>query len=305
MALLSWLLLLLVSHGALSQTMKTGCTYDNTAGSIGVFSCDFTLVTFPLSYSEFNNPRAQRLRIFNVDGELKDSGPKTFSGFTSMSSLDPDYTAYLEIECSSGSTPGALILSTGTFTDMGYLQELYIRNCRWEAGITANLFSNLNSLHILTIEGGNIASTVGDSFTSFTIDKSSTLRRASAILNFTNVALTQNTFASGFFYPLTSVETIIISNVGMSSLDRSEFSQNTKLQNLVMSYNTYTSLPNNMFADLKMLQVSNSLFCSLVLILASYIVILKAILESFLFCQLNHSKRENLSTVYQFRGFQR
>ncbi|KAK3104692.1 hypothetical protein FSP39_007932 [Pinctada imbricata] len=248
------LLLLFGCHLVSSQTVKSGCSYDGTAGAIGVFSCDFTLVTFPISYSEFNNPRAQRLRIYKIDGELKASGPKTFSGFASMTTLDPDYTAYLELECSTGATPGALILSSGTFVDMGHLQELYIKNCLLEAGLPSFVFINLNSLHILTMEGGKIEATYGDSLSSFSIDKTSTLNKPRAILNLTNIDIIGGTFASGFFYPLTEVETIILSNNGITSFDRSEFSQNTQVQTLVLRDNGFTTLPNNMFEGLNSLE---------------------------------------------------
>lgn len=231
----------------------TGCTYSTDTGSRGLYTCDFTVMTLPATYSTFTSPIPQRLKIRNINGNLPVSSPtKTFNGFGSYAtgSHDKDFTSYLELRCSSGNPSGQAVISLGTFSQMSYLEELYIKDCRLTNGLPEFVFSDLQNLHILVIEGGSIAATAADSMANFNISISSTLSESSGILNFTNVAITGGTFTTGFFYPLTTVNTIILENNGLTSLETSTFSQNTQLRRLIIRDNPITAIPNNLFSGL-------------------------------------------------------
>lgn len=231
----------------------TGCTYSTDTGSRGLYTCDFAVMTLPATYSTFTSPIPQRLKIRNINGNLPVTSPtKSFNGFNSYStaSHDSDYTAYLELECSTGSPTGQAIISTGTFLQMSYLEELHIRNCRLTNGLPEYVFSDIQSLNILTIEGGSIAATSANSMANFNITVSSTLSKSRGVLNFTNVGVTGGTFTAGFFFHLTTIDTIILDNNGLTSLEASTFSQNTKLRRLILRNNPLTSIPKNLFSGL-------------------------------------------------------
>ncbi|XP_062567006.1 uncharacterized protein LOC134229304 [Saccostrea cucullata] len=231
----------------------TGCSYSTETGSRGLYTCDFAVMTLPVTYSAFTNPIPQRLKIRNINGNLPVSSPtKSFNGFGSYStgSHDSDFTSYLELECSTGSPSGQAIISMGTFSQMTYLEELHIRNCRLTNGLPEYIFADFKSLNILTIEGGSIDAMAADAMADFNITVSTSLTKSRGILNFTNVAIAGGSITSGFFYHLKTVDTIILDNNGLTTLETAMFSQNTRLQRLIIRNNPITSFPNNMFSGL-------------------------------------------------------
>lgn len=237
----------------IKAAQPTGCSYSTETGSRGLYTCDFAVMSLPVTYSAFTNPIPQRIKIRNINGNFPVSSPtKSFNGFGSYStaSHDSDFTSYVQLECSTGNPGGQVIISSGTFWQMTYLEELHIKNCRLTNGLPEYVFADIKSLHILTIEGGSIAATSGNSMADFNITVSSALINSRGVLNFTNVALTGGAITSGFFYPLTTVDTIILDNNGLTTVDTSMFSQNTRLRQLFIRNNPITSIPNNMFSGL-------------------------------------------------------
>jgi len=116
-------------------------------------------------------------------------------------------------------------------------------------GLPEYVFSLLSPLDTLTIEGGSISVTAGNSLGTFDISRAD-VSGPRGILNFTNVEITGGTLANGFLIPVTSVETIVMNNLGLTSLDLDTFSQNTRLKSLILRDNQFTSIPNNMFSNL-------------------------------------------------------
>jgi len=138
----------------------TGCTLDETDASTGIYKCDMTSVTPPLAMSSFSSPNAQRLKLYNVNGNFVNK----FSGFGSYdsSTQDTNYAASLEIECTSS---GTLTLTSASFTDMSHIQVFKITNCAI-AAIPSSAFSQFTNLDYFLISGGTIAGLDAGSLTS-------------------------------------------------------------------------------------------------------------------------------------------
>ncbi|XP_060075680.1 phospholipase A2 inhibitor beta-like [Ylistrum balloti] len=241
------------------QSFPSGCAYSSATGTPGIFTCDFASVTLPLTFNTFSSPYPQRLVINNVDGQLPASSPTaTFSGFNSMSiaNLDTNYPASLEIKCASN---GNLVLFAGTFSGLGYIQELKITNCVLSGGLANNVFADFGDLDSLIIDGGSINGLNADSLSGLNITRLA-IPNALGMFAMMNLALDTNTFPSGFFYPLSKVKAIILDNLSTSSalsLPTDTFTQNTNLETLSLSYNSLTRLPNNVLSTLGALSFLN------------------------------------------------
>ncbi|XP_021342516.1 leucine-rich repeat and immunoglobulin-like domain-containing nogo receptor-interacting protein 2 isoform X2 [Mizuhopecten yessoensis] len=241
------------------QSFPSGCAYSSTTGIPGIFTCDFTTVTLPLTFNTFSSPYPQRLVINNVDGQLPASSPSaSFSGFSSMSTanLDTNFPASLEIKCVSN---GNLLLFAGTFSGLSYMQELKITNCILSGGLPNNVFSDFGDLDSLIIDGGSINGLNADSLSGLNITKLS-IPNALGMFAMMNLALNTNTFPSGFFYPLSKVKAIILDNLSTSSamsLPTDTFTQNTNVETLSLSHSSLTSLENNVLSSLGALNYLN------------------------------------------------
>lgn len=241
---------LVVCDGA---TYPSGCTYQEYTKPIGVYTCDFTNASFPVALSSFSSPNPQRLKITFFNGNLVSSS--VFSGFNAydVSTFDTNYRASLEISCA---TSGTLGLSTTSFTDMTYIQELRITGCNLDSGIPANVFSGMQ-LDYLEIDKGIIASTDSASLTGLTIAKISTVPNPIGGFTIRNAQLTAGELAANFFSPLTSAVSITVDNANLINLTSGMFSSNTALQTINLSRNKFTKVSYNLFSGLKSLTSIN------------------------------------------------
>lgn len=228
---------------------QSGCTYvERNGDSIGVYECDYLSVTLPLAYSSFSSPIPQRMKIYNVHGHLPASSPtSTFSGFSGMGTLDPDYPASLEIRCSS---KGQLLIFAGTFTGMSHLQELTISNCIIDSGLPSSAFSAIGNLNYFEIYGGSLATVAYDALTGLDIQKDMTLPdpRGEFVLN--GVTLPATTLPLGLLYSQTNLVSVKLDNLGLTLLRADDLSQNTKLEKISLKYNTFEDLPTGFMSGL-------------------------------------------------------
>ena len=223
----------------------TGCSYDSSDSSTGIYTCTWGSYTPPLTFNTFSDPYPQRLIIAGVSGTM--TSGSSFSGFSSFASnlLDLDYSASLEIVCSSG---GSLTISSGTFTDMGYLQELKISNCDI-ASLPSSVFTNIGTLDSLTIQGGSIASLAADSLTGLTITPLD-VPIPSAALVMKNTAITGNAIPVGMLNGLTAAKSVQLDNLGLTSIDNTLLSLNTALTSLSLANNGFTSIESALISTL-------------------------------------------------------
>ena len=241
---LTFILHLHVSNAA---NFPSGCAYEDYTEPIGLYTCDYTNATFPLTYGDFSNPPPQRMRIYGVSGSFT----SPFSGFSVMTVTNTAYKAYLEIECV---TSGTITLAASTFTDVTYIQALVIKNCIISDLPTAT-FANLN-LDYLAFEGGSISQTQSDSFQALTISRLANVQSPTGALSFTNTEITGGNITSGFFDPLTTVVSITLDNAGVERLESTVFAQNAKLEAINLSRNKFTTIP-NIFNGVQSLQKVN------------------------------------------------
>lgn len=109
---------------------------------------------------------------------------------------------------------------------MFYLEELYIKDCRFINGLLEFVFFDFQNLYIFVIEGGFIVVIVVDSMVNFNISIFLILFELSGILNFINVVIMGGIFMIGFFYFLIMVNMIIFENNGLILLELLIFFQN-------------------------------------------------------------------------------
>lgn len=220
---------------------QSGCTYVATNGdAIGVYECDYNAVTLPLAYSAFSSPIPQRMKIYNVHGQLPASNPTaTFSGFSGFGTLDPDYPASLEIRCQS---KGQLLLFAGTFTGMGYLQELTISNCAIVSGLVSSGFSPIGTLNYFEIYGGSLTTVAYDALTGLDIQKITTIPNPRGELVLNGVTLPDTTLPLGLLYSQANLVSVRLDNLGLTLLRSDDLSQNTKLEKISLKYNAFTDL---------------------------------------------------------------
>lgn len=237
-SLISFLLGLLIGIVS-STTAPSGCTYDTSTSSMGLYICDFASITLPLEYNNFSDPEPQRLVIHDVTGDI--SASQLFLGFSvfNYSAVNADYTNYLEIGCKSG---GSVQISNTTFTDLNFINEVKMTGCNFTSGIPSNAFSTFENLDSLTIEGGIISSTQSDTFSGLNITKLSSVPSPQGKLTIKNVKVGSN-FSSGFFDPLSMVSAIDISGCGITTVDSNTFLYNNKVTLLNLANNNFTTLP--------------------------------------------------------------
>ncbi|KAJ8320123.1 hypothetical protein KUTeg_001710 [Tegillarca granosa] len=227
-------------------TAPTGCTYDSS-DSVGIYTCDFTAITLPLTYSGFS-PAPQRLVINKIDGSL--GSGSTFSGFSSFSSasLDKNYIASLDLQCSTSATV-SLTIAAGTFTDMSYVQKLTITNCRI-SNLPADVFLDFGQLDTLIITGGQIDAMDAGAFNNIDIGKLDLIPQAAGLLELSNLVMPSTTLTTGIFTSLVNVSHIKLDNIGLTAVVAADFSSNTGLHTLTVSNNAITTIPTGFFTGL-------------------------------------------------------
>lgn len=138
-----------------SQTMPTGCTYND-----GMFECNYgtlkSLSNIPLNASLFD-PIPQRLRLINLPASLATTVFAHDFTNLSSSSYDENYPATLELKCTFNSSLGSVILTLGTgfLTNMEHIEDFKIINCHLDT-IPAGAFAELGTLDRFVIENGSI-----------------------------------------------------------------------------------------------------------------------------------------------------
>lgn len=222
-----------VVNSQTTTTLANQCTWTDY-GVTPIFECDFSLITLPLYYSQFT-PLPQRLKIFNVNGQLPYNSPTpSFTGWSSFTtgSIDSNYPVSLEIVCTSG---GSLILFAGTFTDMSHVQEVKISNCLLAGGLPNNVFSDFVELDSLIIDGGSITGLNYGALSGLNISTNLNIPSPKGLFAMTNLEIDTTTFPAGFFYPIDMAHSIILDNIatpttGYLSMPKDTFTQNTAMK---------------------------------------------------------------------------
>ncbi|VDI39017.1 Hypothetical predicted protein [Mytilus galloprovincialis] len=217
--------------GYVYSAQPTGCTYDSTDASTGIYTCTFGSYTAPLTFTGFTDPYPQRLIINAVSGTLPTN---TFSGFSSFAAnlIDLDYAASLQVICSSG---GTLTISQALFSSMSYLQELKISNCDIQS-LPSSVFSNLVTLNSLWIEGGSMNTLASNILTGLSIEKLDVpVPTAEFVIK--NTVVSGNQIPVGMLDGQTLVKSIRFDNIGLTSVDDALFAQNTALTSLSLADN--------------------------------------------------------------------
>lgn len=202
------------TNNVYSATFPTGCSYVEEIDSTHLYVCDFSAVTFPLTYNTFSNPLPQWILLNKINGAI------SFSGFASYDTtqLNRDRHPTLQLHCASG---GSLSLSSGVFTDMGYIQELEIVGCT--STLSASSFEGLGSLNKLTIRGGQISTIDVAVFSNLHIVEIDNypFPRGELIIEDLTVA----SLPTGIFDNLNSTRWIKLENLGLGTVDANLFSQ--------------------------------------------------------------------------------
>ncbi|KAJ8320464.1 hypothetical protein KUTeg_002051 [Tegillarca granosa] len=227
------------------STVPSGCSYDST-DSVGIYTCDFSQLGFPLVYYGFS-PAPQRLKLKNINGNLPGSG--TFSGFSSYSSasFDTNYASSLELECITSAAASLTITGT-TFSGMGYVQQLKIKNC-YTSSFPTSVFSNIIEVDSLIITGGTAAGLASDSFTGLSI-KNLSVPNSQSLFEMSNTVLPGGTLPANLLSGFTDVKQIVLDNVGLTSISASDLSSNTMLTYLSLKHNSFTTIPSDLFTGL-------------------------------------------------------
>ncbi|KAK3104872.1 hypothetical protein FSP39_012104 [Pinctada imbricata] len=250
--LLSSFLTLTLCLVSVKAAYPQGCTYDSTEL---LFTCNARSWSLPMTYTDFssNGEVPQRILLREVDGELPNGVPTgpTFSGFSSIAtgSFDPNYSPSLHIRCVSN---GQLIITQGTFADMGYVTEFKIEDCDI-LSLPANVFTNLGNLNSFTIEGGSIDAMVGDSFTGMTVQKMTSESNPLGLFAIRNSRLQSGGFSFGALYSQASVSQLIVENANLNVLQTDMFYALKQLTYLSISYNSLTYLPEDLFKGINSL----------------------------------------------------
>ncbi|XP_052097361.1 uncharacterized protein LOC127732368 [Mytilus californianus] len=233
----------------INGTSPTGCSYDSAFSSTGIYTCVFGSYTEPLTYSGFSSPLPQRLMITNLNGNLPASG-SAFSGFSSFTSglFDKNYPAYLDLVCT---TSGSITLTTSTFTDMSYLQEVKFSYCNI-VSLSNGMLGPFGSLNSLIFEHGSIASYSADFLTSVTIEPLAVAEPTGELI-IKDCSITPTTIPAGVFDGQTSIRTIKLDKAGVTAIDASAFSLTTQLNYISLVDNSITSLESNLFTSIKSL----------------------------------------------------
>jgi hypothetical protein len=224
----------------------TGCTYD--ASEI-LFSCNARSWSLPLVFSDFTSAQPQRLMLKDVDGEISSQAPNgpAFSGFSSINTgtFDPDYAPALYIMCYFG---GQLILDKAAFTDFGYVEELKIINCDI-LSLPVQVFQHFGDVNLFHIIGGSTSNMVADSFKDLNVNRMTTVPNPLGEFAIINSELTSGALAFGALFNMPNAERVIIENAHLGTVQADIFYALSKLNYASLSYNTFTSIPNNVFAN--------------------------------------------------------
>jgi len=236
--------LLVCVVGVFGQTMPTGCTY-----SKGMYECDYSTTSRPISATSFSNPIAQRIRITNLPSTLNSAIFNANFASMSTASFDTNFAATLELKCASNS---AVTISQALFTNMNLFQDVKIINC--QVTLNANVFSNLVSVDRIVIENGTIASMNAAAFTGVNITKatspSPTYPVTTGELLIKNSKVTGNTLPTAMLSGQTTLVSVSLEGLGLTSIDASFFSTNTKLRYISLSRNSLTTIPTTLFDGL-------------------------------------------------------
>lgn len=223
-----------------------GCTYDS---STILFSCNARSWSLPLVFSDFTTAQPQRLMLKDVDGEISNSAPNgpAFSGFSSINTatFDPDYAPALYIMCYFG---GQLILDKAAFTDFGYVEEVKIINCDI-LSLPVEVFAHFGDVNLFHILGGSISNMVADSFKGLDVKRMTTVPNPVGEFAIINSELTSGALAFGALFNMANTERVLIENAHLSTVTSDMLYALGKLNYVSLSYNTFTSIPNNVFAN--------------------------------------------------------
>lgn len=243
-ALLTIFLATVYISGKVYAVQPTGCSYDSSDSSTGLYTCVWGSYSAPLAFTGFTDPYPQRLRLTGVTGSM---GSNSFSGFSSFASnlLDLDYSASLEIVCSSG---GTLSLAASTFTDMGYLQELVIRNCDVQT-LPTSVFQNLGTLDTLRVEGGSMAALTNNVLTGLTIERLDVPQpKGELVIKNSQVS---GGIPTGIFDGLTTTKSIILDNIGLTTVDNAYFSLTKAVTSLSLANSGITTVDYALISSLE------------------------------------------------------
>ncbi|VDI66219.1 Hypothetical predicted protein [Mytilus galloprovincialis] len=237
------LFLLLINFS--SSAHPTGCSYDGTLTSTGLYTCDLGSYTAPLAYSSFSSPLPQRLKITGVTGTFTSQ----LSGFSSFStgSFDANYPASLELECLSSNS---LTLSSVSFTDMGYLQEVKFSFCNI-VSLTSGMLSPFGTLNSLRFEGGSIASYSNSFLTGLIVEPVTSTPEPKGELVIRDCTITPTSIPAGTFDVLTTVKSIRVENAGVTAVDSSLYNLAVAVDDVSLADNSITTLDSAVFSSLK------------------------------------------------------
>ncbi|KAL4221621.1 Platelet glycoprotein Ib beta chain [Mactra antiquata] len=268
MAMIHSLCLLIFVFGYGTQATPSGCTLTK-----GLYECDYTAITTPLSAADFTSPQAQRLRITNIDNSITTS---IFSSdFASIDDtlFDTNWAPTLEFKCD-GTT--SITLAQAAFTNMGYIRDFKIINCM-DLTAAANTFEYLGELDRFVIENGTISSFDAAALAGVDITKKMVTSpefpvktgelvlmnsRVNGVLSQTFLSQQTNlasvTLEVLLFFKICLTLTIHlpafdkskIKGLGLSALDSSLFSSNTNLRFISLGYNSFSELPTGLFDGL-------------------------------------------------------
>ncbi|KAH3689236.1 hypothetical protein DPMN_191101 [Dreissena polymorpha] len=215
-----------------------GCTNNR-----GMYECDYLTVNPPLSSSDFTDPPAQRIRIYNVNADLT-SGyfESDFDNLDTISTFDPNFAATLEIKCQSGA--GAVSVAKDFFSYMSYVYEVKIINCK--LAIQDSAFSGFKVLNQLVIENGTTTFDA-KAFDGVQVQKPTSAGHKIPVMSGSLVirdsTTTGNILPAGLLISQTGLVSLTLEGMDLSSLDASLLTKNTALRFLSLGHNAFTELP--------------------------------------------------------------
>ncbi|XP_069107228.1 uncharacterized protein [Argopecten irradians] len=226
------------------------CTYTEDTKS---YECNAHNWALPLQLTQFNYT-PQVLSLVQVNGELPSAAPSgpTFEGFDGIdnSTFDPNYVPSLHIRCAAA---GQLILTSGSFANMSYVQELRFFACQ-VLNLPDSVFSEFIELNYLSFDGGSVSNVGFDVFSGLDIYPL-TVPNPMGALAFRNAQITSAGLPNGALYNLENITKIIIENAALRVLQPDMFKRSTKLTHISLDRNPFTKISDGLFADLSALTV--------------------------------------------------
>lgn len=219
-----------------------GCTYNQA--DVREYICSARSWSLPLVYSDFVNI-PQVLKLVDVDGYLPFQSPATFSGFESMNTsvMDTSIVPALHIRCVSG---GSLIMSNGTFSNMGWVKEVRIFDCAILT-IPDDVFSSFGTLNYFSIDGGSISNMGVNCFSGVNVERMESVPQPLGMFAIRNSRLTSGELVSGVLYPLINTSIILLENTDMGVINKDLFQTSTRVQYISLKDNPFTYLPDGLF----------------------------------------------------------